>query len=42
LTGMIKVICDQIQSLKPYGFLLGEEVNYRERSYLYRRKKKTA
>lgn len=31
VTGMIKVVCDNIESLKPYGFIIGEEVNYRER-----------
>lgn len=30
LTGMAKVVCDHVESLKPYGFLLGEEVNYNE------------
>ena len=30
LTGMAKVVCDHIDSLKPYGFLLGEEVNFNE------------
>jgi predicted PurR-regulated permease PerM len=30
LTGMAKVVCDHIESLKPYGFLLGEEVNFNE------------
>jgi len=30
LTGMAKVVCDHVDSLKPYGFLLGEEVNYNQ------------
>jgi predicted PurR-regulated permease PerM len=30
LTGMAKVVCDNIEPLKPYGFLLGEEVNFNE------------
>lgn len=30
LTGMAKVVCDNIESLKPYGYLLGEEVNYNQ------------
>jgi predicted PurR-regulated permease PerM len=34
LTGMAKVLCDNIDSLKPYGFLLGEEVNYREQEHI--------
>jgi predicted PurR-regulated permease PerM len=33
LAGMFKVIFDNIESLKPYGFLIGEEVNYRERGH---------
>jgi predicted PurR-regulated permease PerM len=37
LTGMIKVVCDNVESLKPYGFLLGEEVDYRQRDSLQRR-----
>jgi predicted PurR-regulated permease PerM len=37
LTGMIKVVCDNVDSLKPYGFLIGEEVNYREREPFQRR-----
>jgi hypothetical protein len=34
LTGMAKVLCDNIDSLKPYGFLLGEEVNYKEQEHI--------
>ncbi|HCY40598.1 MAG TPA: AI-2E family transporter [Prolixibacteraceae bacterium] len=34
LTGMAKVICDNVDSLKPYGFLLGEEVNFREQEHI--------
>lgn len=30
LTGMAKVVCDNIDSLKPYGYLLGEEVNFNQ------------
>lgn len=30
LTGMAKVVCDNIEPFKPYGFLLGEEVNFNE------------
>lgn len=30
LTGMAKVVCDNFDSLKPYGYLLGEEVNFSE------------
>ena len=34
LTGMAKVVCDNVESLKPYGFLLGEEVNFREQEHI--------
>lgn len=34
LTGMAKVVCDHIDSLKPYGFLLGEEINFREQEHI--------
>lgn len=34
LTGMAKVVCDNVEPLKPYGFLLGEEVNYREQEHI--------
>jgi hypothetical protein len=34
LTGMAKVVFDNIDSLKPYGFLLGEEVNFREQEHV--------
>jgi predicted PurR-regulated permease PerM len=34
LTGMAKVVCDNIESMKPYGFLLGEEVNFREQEHV--------
>lgn len=34
LTGMAKVVCDNVDSLKPYGFLLGEEVNFREQEHI--------
>lgn len=30
LTGMVKVVFDNIDSLKPYGYLLGEEENFGE------------
>jgi predicted PurR-regulated permease PerM len=25
LLGMVKIVCDHVESLKPYGFLIGEE-----------------
>jgi predicted PurR-regulated permease PerM len=45
LTGMAKVVCDNVDSLKPYGYLLGEEVDYNEqarkkRSFFSKEKKK--
>lgn len=34
LTGMAKVLCDNIEPLKPYGFLIGEEINFREQEHI--------
>ncbi len=34
LTGMAKVVCDHIEPLKPYGFLLGEEVDFSEQEHV--------
>jgi predicted PurR-regulated permease PerM len=34
LTGMAKVVCDNVESMKPYGFLLGEEVNFRTQEHI--------
>ena len=31
LTGMIKVVCDNIDPLKPYGFMIGEESRFQAR-----------
>jgi hypothetical protein len=31
---MAKVVCDNVESLKPYGFLLGEEVNFTEQEHV--------
>lgn len=30
LTGMLKVVCDAIPGLQPYGYLLGEDIEYPE------------
>jgi predicted PurR-regulated permease PerM len=30
ITGMLKIVCDSVPSLKPYGFILGEEITYPE------------
>lgn len=37
LTGMIKVLCDNVEALKPYGYLIGEEVNYNGRKDSHRK-----
>jgi len=34
LTGMVKVVCDNIEPLKPYGYLLGEEINFNEQKHV--------
>lgn len=33
LTGMAKVVCDNVESLKPYGYLLGEDVDFSEKEH---------
>lgn len=30
LTGMLKIVCDSIPGLRPYGYLLGEDIEYPE------------
>jgi predicted PurR-regulated permease PerM len=40
LTGMAKVVCDNVESLKPYGYLLGEEVNFSEKEHVQDKIKK--
>ncbi len=39
LAGMMKVVFDNIEPLKPWGYLIGEEVNYQEKGF-FRSKKK--
>jgi predicted PurR-regulated permease PerM len=39
VTGMLKVAFDNIEGLKPYGYLLGEEVNYQQKRFFYKVKK---
>lgn len=34
LTGMAKVVCDNVDSLKPYGYLLGEEINFEKQEHV--------
>jgi predicted PurR-regulated permease PerM len=31
LTGMLKVVCDNVKGLMPYGYLLGEEVDFQSK-----------
>lgn len=35
ITGMIKIVCDSLPSLKPYGYLLGEEHEYPEEELIH-------
>jgi predicted PurR-regulated permease PerM len=39
LIGMFKIICDHIESLKPYGFLIGEVVTKRKESAFMKKTK---
>ncbi len=39
ITGMVKVVCDNVDALKPYGFLIGEEVHYGEQMVNRKRSK---
>jgi predicted PurR-regulated permease PerM len=41
ITGMVKVVCDHVESLKPYGFLIGEEVDFRHRDSFQKRIRNT-
>lgn len=34
VTGMIKVFCDNVNALKPIGYVIGEDVNYREQEHI--------
>ena len=40
LAGMMKVIFDNIEPLKPWGYLIGEEVNYQEKGFFKSKKDK--
>jgi predicted PurR-regulated permease PerM len=33
----IKIICDQMESLKPWGMLMGDDTTYSEKNTLYKR-----
>lgn len=35
VTGMLKIVCDEVPGLKPWGFLLGEEKVYPEEGRIY-------
>lgn len=35
ITGMLKIVCDEVPGLKPWGFLLGEEKIYPEEGRIY-------
>ena len=37
LLGIVKIICDHVQPLKPYGYLIGGD--RKKRSFLFRKKK---
>ena len=39
IAGMMKVAFDNIDSLKPYGYLIGEEVNYLQKGFFHKPKK---
>jgi predicted PurR-regulated permease PerM len=41
LLGMTKIICDHVESLKPYGYLLGEERRIKKRRSLKRKLEST-
>jgi hypothetical protein len=33
----IKIICDQMESLKPWGMLMGDDTSYSEKNTIYKR-----
>ncbi len=35
ITGMLKIVCDSIPSLKPYGYILGEDIDYPEEQQIH-------
>lgn len=39
--GMLKVIFDNVESLRPFGFLIGEEEKFKRKSFFYVKKKAT-
>ena len=41
LAGMLKVTFDNIEPLQPYGYLIGEEVNYRQKAFFKQKPNKS-
>ncbi|MBL7952897.1 MAG: AI-2E family transporter [Flavobacteriales bacterium] len=35
ITGMLKIVCDSIPSLKPYGYILGEDIDYPDEEQIH-------
>lgn len=35
ITGMLKIVCDSIPSLKPWGYILGEDVDYPDEQQIH-------
>jgi predicted PurR-regulated permease PerM len=35
ITGMLKIVCDSIPSLKPYGYILGEDIEYPDEQQIH-------
>jgi len=35
ITGMLKIVCDSIPSLKPYGYILGEDIDYPDEDQIH-------
>lgn len=35
ITGMLKIVCDSIPSLKPFGYILGEEIEYPDEQQIH-------
>jgi hypothetical protein len=37
---LLKIICDEIEELKPWGLLLGDETTYSQKTKLYKKLEK--
>ena len=35
ITGMLKIVCDSIPSLKPWGYILGEDIDYPDEQQIH-------